>query len=266
MIRDGWVTWATRVPGVVDKVYTQLNSGHRGIVGHSIVGSYEGALSRLQGTQRNADGSYTAYAAASVMFILRYSGELVQMYPIWASTWSSGGREINCSTWAVELEGGGPGNEREPIRVAQVATLGRLCDEWSSHFGEPFTRSHFLEHGTVAAQFGYAPTACPSGRYGDFYDFKFPTGDEPMTPAERAEFDKLSAIVNRLDREGVVLGADGQGYNLVEDSRTQNRLIHEQNDRIAGLEAELAELRAADALAAGGAFRVKGEITLEANR
>lgn len=66
----------------------------------------DGIPNRFLSTARGSDGRYTPDAAASSMFVLRYSGELIQMHPIWASTWTSGGREANTSTWAVEAEGG----------------------------------------------------------------------------------------------------------------------------------------------------------------
>lgn len=244
LITDGWVSWATRRPGVADKVYSQMNS-ERGIVLHSIVGSYEGAMGRLLSTARDAAGMYTAYAAASVMFVLRYSGELVQMYPCTTSTWASGGREVNCSTWSVELEGGPPGNEREPIREEQIRSLMRLVTEFTTHTSlAAVVGQTILEHGSVAVKYGYAPTACPSGRYARFYEALASGQDDEMNDADKARVTALEAKVERIDRESVVLGPDGQGYSLLETGRGLETLIENAGGAIAEVAQEVAALRA----------------------
>lgn len=171
-IRQGWVDWAVRVPGVPDKVYSQSNSG-LGLVGHSIVGNRAAAEARFFSEDRDAQGRYTAYAAASVMFEQLKDGTLIQMYPVWSSTWTSGGREANTSLWAIELEGGPPGNVSEPMTDEQVNSLLHLAHEWEQFTGLKCVRGgpeqKFWEHGEVAAKYGYGATSCPSGRYARFY-------------------------------------------------------------------------------------------------
>jgi len=178
MITNGWLDWADRQPGIADKVYSETNRGY-GLIGHSIVGTPAAALGRFLSTQKDASGNYTSYAAASVMFINPKVGPLIQMYPVTASTWTSGGREANTSLWAIESEGGAPGNESEPLNDNQVANLLRLAEEFEAHTGRRVVRADgggfhigdtFREHGEVAQQYGYAATACPSKRYQRFYD------------------------------------------------------------------------------------------------
>ena len=55
---------AERVPGPADKVYSEANAV-AGYVAHSMVGAYAGAGARLFAADRDAEGSYTTYAAAS---------------------------------------------------------------------------------------------------------------------------------------------------------------------------------------------------------
>ena len=168
---NGWLDWTVHAPGIPDKTYSEPNRGI-GLIGHSIVGSYQAAIGRFMSEQRDAAGWYTPYAAASVMFIACQDGEIIQCYPVTASTWTSGGREANTSYWAIEAEGGAPGNEREPLTDAQVAGILRLCREWeAAHPGEQVRPgTTFREHGEIARQFGYSATACPSNRYQRLYE------------------------------------------------------------------------------------------------
>jgi len=192
MIVNGWIDWAVQAPGISDKIYTAKNRGI-GIVGHSIVGSYQAAIGRFMSTARDAGGNYTPYAAASVMFILCQDGALIQMYDIWASTWTTGGREANTSYWAVEAEGGPPDNPTEAFTPAQKATFLRLCEEYRAHTAIAVVAgTTFREHGELAAELGYAPTACPSHRY-DW--FKALEDDMGMTPAELARLERVEALL-----------------------------------------------------------------------
>lgn len=169
-IVDGWITWAERREAPADKVYSARNQG-RGLALHSAEGSLAGAEARLRSTERDPDGRYTRYAAASWMLFLRAGGGLVQYFPVTASTWTSGNATANTTLWAVEAEG----VASEPLTEGQVATLLRLVDEWEAHTGRRASRDEpgrtLWEHrevwdwGTPNA----GPTACPSGRYEPFY-------------------------------------------------------------------------------------------------
>jgi hypothetical protein len=194
---DGFINWAKRIDGVADKVYTARNSGEW-ITCHSIVGGEsefdDGVPNRFLDRSRNADGSYTANAAASVMFVLRLNGQLIQMYPIWASTWTSGGREANTRSWAIEAEGGFASNPGEKLTEAQVVTFIRLAREWEAWSGKKaIPGSTLLQHKDVAKQFGYAATACASDRYSEAWA-RVAKGEDSVDGTEyvtRAELDRL---------------------------------------------------------------------------
>lgn len=169
-IVDGWITWAERRTAPQDKVYSAANRG-KGLALHSAEGAIAGAEARLRATDRDDDGRYTRYAAASWTFFLRKGAGLVQYYPVTASTWASGNAAANTSLWAVEAEG----VAGEPLTDGQAATLLRLLDEWEAHTGRRATRDEpgrtLWEHREVWdwASPNAGPTACPSGRYAPFY-------------------------------------------------------------------------------------------------
>lgn len=222
---DGFLDWATKFPGISDKQYSEPNQG-LALVGHSIVGSYESALGRFMSTAKDANGNYTDHAAASVMFILRKTGELVQMYPVTASTWTTGGRVANTTMWAIEAEGGPLSNVSEPLTDGQVATLLRLSDEFTARTGRKVVKgSTFREHGEVAKALSYPATACPSNRYVRFYEAL----NAREAPVTRAEFAELKAAVDRLDLRGIALGKDGQGYDILNANLNEVVLAHFAN-------------------------------------
>lgn len=166
---DGWCTFATRIPGIPDKIYSAPNTGI-GFACHSVVGaespSVDGVPDRFLSTEKTADGRYTAYAAASCVFVLRQNGELIQMYPITASTWTSGGREGNTNYIPMELEGGQYPQFDEPMTDAQVASFVLLVRDLETAKGIKYVPGeNMLEHRQIAEMYGYAPTSCASGRY-----------------------------------------------------------------------------------------------------
>ena len=185
----GFITWAIRVDGIADKVYTQENSGNW-ITCHSIVGResefQDGIPNRFLSIAKNSDGTYTADAAASCMFILRENGELIQMHSIWSSTWTSGGREANCNSWAIEAEGGLFPNYGEKLTEAATLTFIRLVKEWETHTGKKAVPGITLkQHKDVAKEFGYLSTACASDRYSEAWARL--EIEEEMTPTEFTE-------------------------------------------------------------------------------
>src|SRR5690606_36394085 len=139
--REGWLEHPDfiRIDGVADKMYSQSNSGEGGLACHSIVGeeadSEDGVPNRFLSRERTSDGSYTPYAAASCMFILRKRARLIQMYPVTASTWTTGAREANTATWAIEAEGGRPGNEGEPTRRSETDGSRGIPPAWKERIG-----------------------------------------------------------------------------------------------------------------------------------
>lgn len=165
-IVEGWIDWAERRDGIPDKVYSQPNRGE-GIAMHSVVGNLPNH--RIPGRfldTTKANGRYVPAAAASCMFILYRDGHLVQMYPVTASTWTSGGFDGNTRYWAVEAEGGlNPTNE--PLEKPAEDTFIRLVTEWENE--KPGRRAqpgvNLLQHKEIARKYGYAATACASDRY-----------------------------------------------------------------------------------------------------
>lgn len=167
-IVDGFLDWAVRIDGIAEKTYSKPNSGE-GIAMHSIVGQesefQDGVPDRFLSTVKDANGRYTAYSAASCMFILRKNGTLIQMHPVTASTWTSGGPDGNTRFWAVEAEGG-LNPYTEPLTKAAEDTFIRLVTEWEQHTGrKALPGSNLLQHKEIAKKFGYAATACASDRY-----------------------------------------------------------------------------------------------------
>lgn len=166
---NGWIDWTAHQPGIADKVYTEPNSGE-GIVGHSIEGSIAGALSRFMSTARvpGFPARYAANAAASCMFLNPLVGTMIQMYPVSASTWTSGNRKANTTLWPVESEG----KAGTPLNANQVGNMVRLAREWERLTGKELVRGvSLLQHNEVWdwSTPNAGPTACPSDRYAPFF-------------------------------------------------------------------------------------------------
>lgn len=166
-IVEGWLDWAVKQSHVhLNKVYSQPNSGE-GLALHSMVANLRVGQDhpRFVSTAKTADGRYTAFAAASVMFSLFQDGTLVQHYPVTASTWTSGGFDGNTRFWAIEANGGvNPHNE--PLTKAAEDTFIRLVTEWENHTGRRAQPGvNLLQHKEIARKYGYAATACASDRY-----------------------------------------------------------------------------------------------------
>ena len=222
---DGYVDWARRDDSIPrDKVYSQPNSG-RMFACHSMVGkegpSEDGIPARFQSTERDASGRYTPAAAASVMFILRLDGTLIQCFPIAASTWTSGSREANCNAWAMEAEGGYAPDYGEPLTAAQQDTFIRLITEWEAWRGVPAVPNlpgaigpDIFQHRELAAMYDSDPTACASDRYRPAWE-RIAAGERyggtAMTAEEKAQFDALVKRTARL--EALVAG---NGYRLAD--------------------------------------------------
>lgn len=243
----GWASWARRIGGPLDKVYSQPNAG-LGLAAHSVVGEesdfQDGIPSRFLSTERDANGRYTDYAAASVTFVLRKSGILIQMYPITASTWTSGSRAANTQYIAMELEGGGylpdgTPNFGEPMTAAQAGTFALLIRELAAHKGIPFVPNvNILQHKQLVAMYGGAPTSCASDRYQRGYNILL-EGEEPMTPEERARLERLERIVaangwNGLTGEAALAQLDTLGASAFLSVENLNRALSEHVDNHPG--------------------------------
>lgn len=255
MIINGWVSFAQRMDGHPGKTYTQQNSGEW-LTCHSVVGDLPNHAipPRFLSDERKPDGSFTDWAAASVQFILYKDGHLIQLYPVTASTWTSGGKEANTRSWSVEAEGGGPGGSSlampldseeisslmtrelavlredgatfsartagvpipfslftEPLTPAASMTFARLVREWEEHNGRAVEPGDLRQHKDVAAEFGYAPTACASNRYAGAWAHALEEEDDM---ALQEQVNTLALKTARLERiiagNGLTTGLKGE--------------------------------------------------------
>ncbi|HML99521.1 MAG TPA: hypothetical protein PKD75_13690 [Tepidiformaceae bacterium] len=211
LIVNGWLQHPDflRVDGHPLKLYTAPNTGDGGLACHSVVGEeadfLDGVPNRFLDDSRNPDGSFTDSAAASCMFILRKRMPHIQMYPTWASTWTSGSRGANTTTWAMEAEGGGyqwvhgqlVPNFSEPLTEHQVRGFLIIATAWEQEKGRKLEVGRgktVRAHWQLAKDFGSAPTACESGRYRHAWD--------RLIAGERYEEDEMTreeieALVNQ---------------------------------------------------------------------
>lgn len=133
----------------------------RGVVCHSMVGSYAGAMGRLDSQDR-----------ASWHFSITKAGTVYQHYDTEVVAWHAGTPQWNQKLIGIEHEGGAPGNESEPLTAAQVAASTALVRWLSLQHGFPRVRGVGLfEHRELYA------TACPSGRipWGEYEEGDMPT-------------------------------------------------------------------------------------------
>lgn len=197
LTHDGWFDWATRKPGIADKTHGVTNAVNV-YIPHSAVGYWPGFESRMWSTEKTGDGRYTDYAAASVHGWIPYSGEpkdVIQLYSVFDSCWSSGKYAINSRAVAFENEGGAPGRESEALTdfqltinaliIADLITAKifpenprRPVDAWQVVHDtdntikatpdhpiptHPDMDAQLYEH-RECVRFGSLPTACPSWR------------------------------------------------------------------------------------------------------
>lgn len=146
-----WYPSATPDPGPAWKQgysFATHNLG-RGVVLHSMVGTYPGARARLMGDDR-----------ASWHFSVLKDGTVYQHYPVRAVCWHAGSPAANEKYIGVEHEGGAAPNYSEPLTPAQLQASIRLVLWLMEELGWPEFRVGVqgMEHNWLYA------TACPSGR------------------------------------------------------------------------------------------------------
>lgn len=135
----------------------QTSSPKNGIICHSMVGSVDNALARLELSPWVPRGD------ASWQFSVTKTGKVLQHYDSLDVCWHAGSRVRNFLTIGIEHEGGPEGNESEPLTPAQLAAsvdlVSWLCDQHGiPQVRDTNTLAGLLEHNQVYA------TACPSGR------------------------------------------------------------------------------------------------------
>jgi N-acetylmuramoyl-L-alanine amidase len=148
---DLWFDWAERVPGPPNKTNGGWNPA-AGIVGHSA----EGGEAYLRSYNENwADPRSASWIGSNL-----YSGHLLQHYPLSAQCWTSGCAYGNNQLLGIEHEG----FAGEMLTYAQQQTLARIIREVSELRGWVPARQVTLWEHNEMANFGAAPTACPSSR------------------------------------------------------------------------------------------------------
>ena len=148
-----------------------------------MAGSYDAALSRMQGTDR-----------ASWKGSILYDGTLIQHYPMDASCWASGSPWANTAFDAFETEGAQP----QMFTNAQLATWARIIEELSAAYGwtpaRPINDTDLeatcYEH-RECVRFGSSATACPDGRA----NWDVMLGGVPMT---KDEADRLANVERQV--------------------------------------------------------------------
>lgn len=204
LIADGWLTSSRfiRIPGHPLKIYSQPNTGENGLACHSVVGEeadfMDGIPNRFLSDERLPDESFTPAAAASCMFILRKRMPHVQMYSIDDATWTSGGRTANTTMWAMEAEGG-LNPYSEPLTEHQILGFLDICMAWQWLMGRKLVVGEtVLAHWQIAQKYGYAATACESGRYAEAWarlteeNNDMGVTEEQVRAWARDEFDKYA--------------------------------------------------------------------------
>lgn len=256
VVINGWLDWCKRHPGHPQKVYSQPNSGEE-IHIHSIVGNLpnHAVPNRFMSNERKPDGTFTKDAAASVMFIAYKDGHVKQMYPVTASTWTSGGREANTTGWAIEFEGGPLSNTTEAFTPGQEAALIRIVTDWEAHTGRTaMPRVNIVQHKDLARRYGYAATSCASDRCVGAY-LRIVAGErykeDSMASAEYAELLKRIEELERAVAAGAEEGAIPVGERQMK-ARFRIAEIADGKAQSYGDRATSAVVLAKQALAASG--------------
>jgi len=149
---DLWYPKAIRLDGPAEKQgYAGITTRQgKGLIGHSAEGRFNAALAVLNSTRQ-----------VSFCLFIDYYGGTYQFYPLSAVTWHGGCVFANAHFVGVEHEG----RAGEPLTRAQVASLAEFTawlaeqEDWPSIERRATLREH-----REMAEYGAAPTACPSGR------------------------------------------------------------------------------------------------------
>jgi len=218
--KDGYFDWAIRDPGHPQKLYPDRNR-EEGIAWHSAEGWMPALRALVKDWNRKA--SWTGS--------IGLHGDLYQHYPVWASTWASGGPEANTRYWAFELEG----LAGDLPTASQMNTLLRIAGEYEASTGRKATRAlperTMWMHRELTVKYGTASTSCPSNRYSGFF--------AKLEEADVATVEEIEELFRRTGGRGeVARNADLLAYS--------NGL----NEALLTMGKDLQELRAAYVLLA----------------
>ncbi len=206
MLNDsGRYDFALQIAAPPDKHYTAPNT-RRGFAPHSQEGFYSGEpAARIQNEERDVDGRYTRYAAASWIGLVLLGGDAIQYYPSGTSTWTSGNRTANTNLEAWEFEGkaGAPFTARQVdtallilADLHEATGLVAVRDPLLVPLGLAYFGNTLWNHHEVAKwdSRNAGGTACPSGRAdGLFEAAQFLALPTPETEHERI-FAELGAV------------------------------------------------------------------------
>lgn len=262
--RYGWASgpFIDVSPGPAAKVYKATNTG-RGFAMHSVVGEeadfQDGIPNRflsMETVMVNGVLRFTDDAAASCQAILRKFATrrpgiatVIQMYPLTAATWTSGGPEANTSFLSMEMEGGGLANTREPMNALQIRAFVAwilACERWQAQYGNgPVTYEpgvNLLQHKEIAARWDYAATACASDRYdlgiAALQEVRAMPGNEERDIAQDIRLKALEEtmdvqndlMVIKRDLERTINGRHPNIWRIHQALRKQGLLIDPEHD------------------------------------
>jgi N-acetyl-anhydromuramyl-L-alanine amidase AmpD len=198
---------AIQRPGPASKQNGGTNAV-RGVVLHSMVGTFAGAMGRL-------DDVVTPGGRASWHYSVLQDGRVFAHYADEVQCWQAGSA-YNDDTIGIEHEGGFDPYD-EPLTDAQRAASIALVRWLSAAHGFPLERGAGLwEHHEVSG----APTACPSGRI----PWQYYTEEHMPTP----EYDELKRADQ--DIETVIAGIDAGVKFLIKLSLALYAQVFGDND------------------------------------
>lgn len=185
--KQGWLSWALKVPGPGSKTYAGVLD-YEGLAEHSMEGTYLGSLGELMNLLRQASWHFSNCL----------NGDFFQHYPITAKCWASGNQTANSRYLACESEG----RAGALLNSKQVANLLRLKADLDAYSGKPLQRKEprtLWEHRELAQKWSpnAGPTACPSGRYEPFYAALNKSQEKPVVSQE--EFDLMKARMTTME-------------------------------------------------------------------
>jgi hypothetical protein len=239
---SGWFSCLEEAPGPPEKTYTEPCTAEEATC-HSMEGWIRGSLSRMLSMERQADGRFTPYAAASWPVSLPLVGVPLQHYGIWQACWTSGSRKANVRSFAFEAEG----VAGQPLNANQRYWFNHLMRDVEEVKGFPYLPvqppildrvlpwrtaipRRIYQHNEQVARFGGGATACASDRYTQAWE-ELMAEHLTMHRLAKATFgadyeSRIAALADNVALEGRVSrfesndGPIGQRLTAIEGRRT----------------------------------------------